>query len=240
MRSFASSGAGLAGVGAATGQVAENLGASQGSGQQLARDVSQMGELALMSHVPEADLLHGAQAGKFAKLKASPEEIEDFLSKAAQAPGAPTPPASKTRGEIDEFLRQRAAREAGEVKRLPPPDDWAVPQETAAPPPAPATATAAEGTFPSFEEPGRTAPPAVQETEPQVPASPVEPASPPAEPAPPPNTGRSHIEALFKDPRTAAEMRADSRRRGPGNLRQNGRKCRARSPASRRSRCPPA
>ena len=168
---FRAIGAGIAGAGAAAGQVAENLGASHGSGQQLARDVSGNIEIGLMSHVPEADLLRGAQAGKYAKVQATPEEIDDFLARAAEAPNAPAPPPSKVRQEIDEFLRQRAAREAAEpapagAPRLPPPDDWTVPPADVAPgaPPSPAPAGAAiDAAYPSFEEPGRTAPAAPQE-----------------------------------------------------------------------------
>jgi len=154
-----------AAVGAATegvGQVARELGASEGSAQQASRDVGGMAEYELIK--PETHVEPGAAPPT---RLSTPEEINAFLRKAYE--GQPVPKStSKTRAEIDEFLAQQAARETaagGGPRALPPPDDWIRPAEPGQPPPQPAApaapaAAAPAGDFPDLAEPGRTAPPA--------------------------------------------------------------------------------
>jgi hypothetical protein len=161
------------GVAAGAGQVAREFGQSEPQVRKLTGDIQTGEELAVMSHIPEAGLLESGRtvgAPAFEKVQASPEQIEDFLAQAARAPNAPTPPPSKTRQDIDEFLRQREAREQGQAApagtpQLPPPDDWTVPAEQAAPAPQPAAPSggALDTLFPSLDEPGRASPPPAQE-----------------------------------------------------------------------------
>ena len=198
--------AGAHGIAAGAGQVAREFGQNEAQSQMLSGDIETAEDLALMAHIPERDLIANAAPPRLS----SPDEIAAFNRASRAAPGAEKP-FSQTRADIDEFLRTRAEREAASARdgqlQLPPPDDWVTPQETAAAPEpepqpsAPAGTAAADTAFPSFDEPGRTAPP---------PAAEIPSAEPPPEPqAPAPRTdvGRHVLQALLDDPRSAAEIR---------------------------------
>lgn len=195
--------AGIGGVAAGAGQVAREAGAGEPSARKLTADVSTMAQLGVMAPVPEALMeAPGPQ-------RSSPEEVKSFLDEARTGPGAPKPPPSQTRADIDEFLRRRAEAEARQGQAaLPAPDDWQVPPEqpaaaaaTTAPPPA---AGALDQDFSSYEEPGRAAPPAPQLDE-----------APPADVdlkvnnPPQPTAGPHVLQALLDDPRSAEQIRAD-------------------------------
>jgi hypothetical protein len=203
---FRAIGAGTEGIAAGAEQTARELGQSDVEARKLRGDVGTMEDLALMAPNPEIGLLHAEPPPR---TLSTPEEIAAFNRAARAAPGAPAPPPSQTRTDIDEFLRQRAAREAAATgaPALPAPNDWIVPEETAAqqttPPaqqPAPTVqqpANAAGGEqFPSLEEPGRVSPAPLVEI-------PEEPPKPPA----PVNAGSNVLQSWLDDERPASAIR---------------------------------
>lgn len=173
--------------------------------------------------------------------QSTPEEIADFVRQSQSAPGAQQP-FSQTAADINEFTRRRDAGwtyddatgqwsppQAGSgLPRLPPPSEpgqtapAAEPAPPGAPPPeatpAPSAGGAIDHTYPTFEEPGRTAPNVFDQFDgqqaaeaPQVqqqPSTAAVPAEEPAKPAPPANGGRATLEALLNDPRSAVEIQA--------------------------------
>lgn len=190
-------------------QAAVELGENPAQAARLERDVGTMEELGLIAPVPEATFNAHAQPDY-----ATPADIRDFLDRANKEVPAPKP-YSKTRAEIDEFLAQRAAREAAQnagAPRLPGPDDWTVPPESAAATQQggaqkPAETIGTQGTaplapdidaaYPDLTEPGRTEPASPEETE-----------QPPAQPsAPPLNAGPAKFKQLLEDARSADEIR---------------------------------
>lgn len=203
--------AGIGGVAAGAGQVAREAGAGEPSARKLTSDVSTMAQLGLMAPVPEALMeAPGPQ-------RSSPEEVKSFLEEARTGSGAPKPPPSQTRADIDEFLRRRAEAEARQGQAaLPAPDDWQVPPEqppaaaaaTTAPPPA---AGALDQDFSSYEEPGRAAPPAqLEETSPAPsPAAGDGNVDLKVNTPPQPPAGPHVLQALLDDPRSAEQIRAD-------------------------------
>ena len=194
--------AGAHGIAAGAGQVAREFGQNEAQSQMLSGDIETAEDLALMSHIPERDLIANAAPPRLS----NPDEIAAFNRAASAAPGA-EPTFSQTRADIDEFLRTRAEREAASARdgqlQLPPPDDWVPPQQpAAAPEPQPsAPASELQALLDDFDEPGRTAPP---------PAAEIPSAEPPPEaqpPAPRTDVGRHVLQALLDDPRSAAEIR---------------------------------
>ena len=158
-------------------------------------------------------MLHGAApAPGVASGLSSPAEIKSFVGTAR---------GMARRQEIDEFLARKARAEAAandpkERLALPPPDDWTVPQETAAPAPQPQAPAGDAADFPTLDEPGRqapapvaeipneAAPPEAQSQSPIIP-QPEEARKPPA----PPNTGTARLKAMLDDPRSADEIAAE-------------------------------
>lgn len=214
--------AGVQGVASGAGQVAREFGQNEAQARKLTGDVGTLEELAIMSPIPEIGLLDAAAPP--VKLS-TPEEIAAFNAASRAAPGYQPPPPSPIRADIDEFLRQRAAREAaqGETPQLPPPTEAVSAPAEAQPQPAPpqpeapvAPAVAGAEEYPSFEERGRAPPPAAADDwivpeQAQPPAAPAAqiPETAPPKPQEPPNLGPATLQAVLNDPRTADEIRTD-------------------------------
>jgi hypothetical protein len=158
---------GVYGVAAGAGQVAQELGQSPEQAAKLSRDVLTGEDLALMSHVPERQLLQaGRSAGSpaYAPVQSSPSEVEAFLGRAR---------GMQARKEVDDFLREQEARRAAQpapagTPQLPPPSEGAPSAPAAAQPPnapapeAPAAPVAGarpiDESFPNLDEPTRASP----------------------------------------------------------------------------------
>lgn len=216
---FRAIGAGASGLARGAGQVATEFGASQGSSEALTRDVQSMEDLALMSHIPERDMLHGALHGPAERPAAETArppadmptvqwEPTDHWQEVPTEPGAAQAIRAKVRDTPLDFKIENGKIYARKrpLNALPAPADATKPEQNATAAPADATAPAA-GDYPSFEEPGRTAPPADDWAVPP-PAPPT--AQIPEEAKPPepqPNAGPATFQQLLDDPRSAAEIK---------------------------------
>jgi hypothetical protein len=202
--------AGAHGIAVGAGQVAREFGASEPNVRKLTGDIETAEQLGLTAPVPEHFFEPRIAGPRVDEVRSSPQQLEEFLGALR---------GMKTREEIDDFIRRKdagevappavAAREARAGRpALPPPDDWVVPPEAAAPQPA-APTPPLDTAFPSFEEPGRTAPPAsppeiVNDRQGGLPG---EAAAPPQALPPRTDIGPHVFQALIEDPRSAAEIK---------------------------------